>query len=177
MKSQLIGRYSRLGFWFAGTAASQPGAGFRDPWELVWISTGAFLSNPGAGAMKKKKKKKKMYLRNYIHSQGEAVCISVFGFRWYSTERSGFDCFDHGSFDCDCMRRLWNYGMENYLILGSSLSLCWSTGDRSLRCTLLHPCVLWSWGTDINDFNWEYLCVCMWICRWKWHSVYSCCLA
>ena len=120
---------------------------------------------------------KKMYLRNYILHRGGAVCIFVIGFRWYSTERSGFDWFDHWSFDCDCMRRLWNYGMKNYLIFGSSLFLCWSTGDRSLRCTLLHPCVLWSWGTDINDFNYEYLCVCMCICRWKCHSVYSCCLA
>ena len=119
MKSQLIGRYSRLGFWLAGTAASQPGAGFGDPWKLVWISTGAFLSNPGARAMKKKK-----YLRNNILHRGGAVCISVIGFQWYSTERSGFDWFDHWSFDCDCMRRLWNYGMENYLILGGSLFLC-----------------------------------------------------
>ena len=171
MKSQLIGRYSRLGFWLAGTAASQPGAGFWDPWKLVWISTGAFLSNPGARAVKK------MYLRNYILHRGRAVCISVIGTQWYSTERSGFDWFDHWSFDCDCTRRLWNYGMENYLIFGSSLFLCWSTGDRSLRFTLLHPCVLWSWGTDINDFKCEYLCLCMCICRWKCHSVYSCCLA
>ena len=31
MKSQLIGRYSRLGFWLAAIAASQLGAGFGDP--------------------------------------------------------------------------------------------------------------------------------------------------
>ena len=118
MKSQLIGRYSRLGFWLAGIAASQPGAGFGDPWKSVWISTGAFLSNPGAGAVKK------MYLRNYILHRGEAVCISVIGFQWYSMERSGFDWFDHWSFDCDCMRRLWNY------IYCMSAKICW-------RCSAL----------------------------------------